>query len=194
VTAFDQGWALRPEGLALVAHLVAAGRRSVVECGSGLSTITIARALDALGDGHVHALEHSAEWAATTRQALAEEELDGYAAVIDAPLVEGWYDRATLDRLPAEGIDLLLVDGPPAGEPGREQSRYTALPMLADRLASNAAIVLDDVERDGERWALGRWLAEFQIRLDPAPAGLALAVYLPLHGRDKPDNESERKA
>jgi predicted O-methyltransferase YrrM len=158
----------------------------VVECGSGLSTITIARALGARGHGHVYALEHSPEWASRTRDALAAEGLEDLATVIDAPLVDDWYDRAALDRLPAQGIALLLVDGPPAGEPQTAHSRYPALPNLEPRLASNSAIILDDADRDGDRWVLDRWLAEFPIRLDPAPAGLALAVYLPLHGRDRP--------
>ena len=173
---FDPAWSLRPQALRLVEALVGGGRTSVVECGSGLSTVTIARALR---DGHVHALEHDRHWAATTRAALADEGLTEFATVIDAPLVDGWYDGAGLERLPAGGIDLLLVDGPPAGEPETERRRYPALPMLAARLAPDAAILLDDADRDGERWTLDRWLAEFPIRLDPAPPGTALARYIP---------------
>jgi predicted O-methyltransferase YrrM len=174
--AFDPAWALRPEGLALLERLVGEGRRQIVECGSGLSTVTIARALGAVQAGHVHALEHSRMWAANTRRAVAD--LAEFATVIDAPLVDGWYDPDVLARLPERGIDLLLVDGPPAGEPGIDESRYPALPRLADRLAPNAAVVLDDSERAGERRVLERWLAEFPLRLDHAPAGLALAVYV----------------
>jgi predicted O-methyltransferase YrrM len=176
VERFDPAWSLRPDALRLVEELVGEGRATVVECGSGLSTVRIARALSA---GHVHALEHDPHWAATTRAALADEGLTEFATVIDAPLVDGWYDRAALERLPAEGIELLLVDGPPAGEPEIERRRYPALPMLAGRLAPNAVILLDDADRPGERWALDRWLAELPIRLRPAPPGTALALYIP---------------
>jgi predicted O-methyltransferase YrrM len=141
-----------------------------------LSTLTIARALRALGQGHVHALEHSRDWAAATRDALGE---DAFATVVDAPLVDGWYDRSALDRLPGGGVDLLLVDGPPAGGPELEESRYQALPALADRLGRGAAIVLDDADRAGERRVLERWRAEFPLELRSAPAGVALAMYLP---------------
>lgn len=175
---FDPAWALRPEGLALLERLVGEGRSTVVECGSGLSTVTIARALGGIDAGHVHSLEHIPAWADATRTALADQDLAEFANVIDAPLVDGWYDPAALDHLPERGIDLLLVDGPPAGGPGIHQSRYRALPALADRLAPNAAVVLDDADRDGERRVLDRWLAEYPLRLDRAAAGLALTVYV----------------
>jgi predicted O-methyltransferase YrrM len=150
---FDPAWALRPEALELLAELVREGRTTVVECGSGLSTVTIAKELRELGEGRVHALEHSPEWAAATRAALAGEAVEEHATVIDAPLRDGWYDRAALERLPASGVDLLLVDGPPANDPGIQRSRYPALPALAERLAPGAAIVLDDA--DPRRRALG---------------------------------------
>jgi predicted O-methyltransferase YrrM len=176
---FDPSWSLRPEALELVKSLVAEGRHRVVECGSGLSTVTIARSLRALAKGHVHALEHDPHWSATTREALEHEDVTEFATVVDAPLVDGWYDPAALDRLPERGIDLLVVDGPPAGEPEIERSRYPALPALADRLAPEAAVLLDDADRPGERWTLERWRSEFEIEPLPAPPGTALALYIP---------------
>jgi predicted O-methyltransferase YrrM len=190
VVSFDPAWALGPEGLRLVEALVAEGRNQVVECGSGLSTVTIARALRARGRGHVHALEHSPDWAATTREALGN---DAFATVVDASLVDGWYDRCALDRLPAGGVDLLLVDGPPAGRAGLEESRYPALPALAGRLGPGAAIVLDDADRAGERRVLERWRAEFPLELGSAPAGVALAMYLPGRFQGRQETISERK-
>jgi predicted O-methyltransferase YrrM len=194
VERFDSAWSLRPEGLALVESLVAGGRINVVECGSGLSTVTIARALSAGGAGHVHALEHDPGWAATTREALDDHGLADLATVIDAPLVDGWYDRGALGHLPDRGIDLLLVDGPPAGDPGTERRRQAALPELADRLAPGAAIVLDDADRPGERWALDCWLAAFPLELRPSPPATALALYIPrgFEG-SSPKKDSERK-
>jgi predicted O-methyltransferase YrrM len=172
---FDPAWALRPEALELVERLVAEGRTTVVECGSGVSTVTIARCLRALGNGHVDALEHDPHWADQTRRALEDENLEAFATVVDAPLDDGWYDRAALDRLPERDIELLLVDGPPAAQ----GSRHPALPQLADRLAPGAAILLDDTDREGERTAVERWSDEFPIRLRPAPPGTALALYIP---------------
>jgi hypothetical protein len=104
-----------------------------------------------------------------------DERLDAFATVVDAPLVDAWYDPAALDGLPERGVELLIVDGPPAAR----GSRYPALPLLADRLAPGAAILLDDTDREGERKAVERWSDEFPIRLRPAPPGTALALYIP---------------
>ena len=50
-----------------------------------------------------------------------------------------------------ELIDLLVVDGPPAYAPGDDIARYPALPVLRQRLAAGATVVLDDVEAQASR-------------------------------------------
>ena len=187
-------WSLARPGLALVCDLVAAGRQTIVECGSGLSTIVLARLLARIGKGELHAIEHDADWAALGRRRLAAERLGGVASVIEAPLRNDpiadpgcrWYDPRSLDALP-RGIDLLLVDGPPASpEAGLGGSRYPALPRLADRLAPGAAIVLDDADRAGERRVLERWRSEHGIALRPTPAGVAVGDWRPRVVGDAP--------
>jgi predicted O-methyltransferase YrrM len=177
-------WSLTPAALESVASWIGPERESIVECGSGLSTVVIARLLRERGSGSLYALEHDPAWARQTRDALEREALADWARVIDAPLRADplaqpgcpWYDRASLTRLP-QRIDLLLVDGPPAGEPKLGRSRYPALPALAPRLAPGAVVILDDIQRPGERWVLGRWEAEHAIRFAVTPeAGVAIGV------------------
>lgn len=179
-------WALGEQGLALVLAEVAAGRERIVECGSGRSTVIIARLLCERRRGTMHALEHDPRWAAWTRARIEAEGLSGRARVIEAPLEPDpltepgcrWYARAALRDLPRAGIDLLLVDGPPAspGSP-QERSRYPALPRLADRLAPGATVILDDAGRPGERWALERWRVEFPgFELEPRLGGARIAL------------------
>jgi predicted O-methyltransferase YrrM len=166
-------WALRPAALDRLLGEVDQGRRRIVECGSGVSTIALARALRERG-GRVHALEHDPGWAAFVVAWLERERLDEIATVVEAPLrahplaLDGteWYDRAALSRLPQSGIELLLVDGPPAGEPGLGRSRYPALPVLSDRLAQGAIVVLDDVNRRGEAEVLTAWERETPFRFE----------------------------
>lgn len=161
-------WAILPRALDLVVAEVDGGRRAVVECGSGVSTIAIAGRLAALGDGRLSALEHDPDWAAKVRARLESEALAEHARIVEAPLVEHalaqpgcrWYEPAALDQLPESGIDLLLVDGPPAGEPAVERSRYPALTVFARRLAGDALVILDDIDRPGERWVLDAWERE----------------------------------
>jgi hypothetical protein len=177
-------WSLADDGLRLLANQVAGGRSTVIECGSGVSTVVIARALRDAGRGSVFSLENEAEHAGRTRAALAREQLAPWARVLDAPLAEEpvaqpgcrWYTRAALDELP-RGADLLLVDGPvasPGGGAGR--SRYPALPLLRERLAPGCLVVLDDAQREGERWVIERWRAEFALDLQPTASRLAAGL------------------
>jgi predicted O-methyltransferase YrrM len=166
-------WALRPEALELLLAEVGRGRHRIVECGSGVSTIALARALRDRG-GRLYSLEHDGGWAAFVVAWLQRESLDEIATVIEAPLRahpaaldEGeWYDQDAVSRLPPSGIDLLLVDGPPAGEPGMGRSRYPALPVLSDRLSVDALVALDDVDRPGEAEVLAAWERETDYRFE----------------------------
>lgn len=171
-------WAMRPAGLAAVVEL-AAGRDEIVECGAGLSTLVLAR-LARMSDSRVRSLEHDAAWTELVRSRLAAEGLERWAAVVHAPLAPhplapdgDWYASAALAELPAK-VDLLLVDGPPAGEPEIERRRYPALPALLPRLPPDALVVLDDADRPGERWILERWERETPYRFTEGPGDIAI--------------------
>ncbi|WP_286217274.1 class I SAM-dependent methyltransferase [Paraoerskovia sediminicola] len=156
-------WAMTVPSLMYVVSEVlgAPARRSVVECGSGTTTVWLAMALRHVGEGHVWSLEHDPVFAARTRQALAAQGLDDWATVIDAPLapvdVEGegllWYSFSD-DALP-DDIDLLVVDGPPGAV--APKSRYPAFPRLGSRLVDGACLFLDDTVRPEERAVAAEW-------------------------------------
>lgn len=140
-------------------------RRTMLECGSGASTLWTAAALRHRGNGgHVWSLESDAAYADVTRENLKRHGLDAWATVVDAPLVDTpvaelgtvqpWYD---LSGLPADvvGADLLFVDGPP-GVTVR-MSRFPAVPQLLARLRDGGLVVLDDTNRPQEREVVRRW-------------------------------------
>ena len=181
-------WSLGDPALEVVLGELGRGPRRVVECGCGRSTVVIARALRELGGGELRSLEHNPAWAQLCRARLAAEGLTGIAAVIEAPLERhplappgcAWYADWSLAQLPESGIELLLVDGPPAGEPAIERSRYPALPALAGRLAEGAVVICDDIGRAGERWVLDRWEEEFSLHFERREAErVAVGVYFP---------------
>jgi hypothetical protein len=156
---------MSPAGLAAVANEVSyAERRTIVELGSGVSTILLARLARQLG-GRIWALEHHPGWAGWVRRALERDGLGDVATVLDAPLephpaaIDGapWYAPGALAELPGSGVELLLVDGPPGYGEGMARSRYPALPVLRERLAEGAIVVLDDAQRDGEGEILDAW-------------------------------------
>ena len=160
-----RGWAISPDLLVLLAnHVLHARPKLIVECGSGVSTIVLARSVKLAGAGHVYSLEHLEDFAAATRDQLEAHGLADFATVIYAPFREYrlggqswlWY---SLDGFPDSGIDLLLVDGPPASE--IPLARYPAGPLLFPRLNPGAAVFLDDADRKGEGAIVDYWAREF---------------------------------
>lgn len=158
-------WSAGADFLALlVEHVLAHRPKVIVECGSGLSTLMLARCCALNSVGRVWSLEHEPDCAAHTREALARYGLEQVARVVDAPLRRyrlntqefDWYD---LGGLPEVAIDLLVVDGPP----GRlaPLARYPALPLLFARLDRAGTVFLDDAARPDEQAILSRWRTEF---------------------------------
>lgn len=160
-----RGWAASPDFLLeLVRHARAAGPLTVVECSSGTSTLVLARCMQLNGAGKVYSLEHDLQYAEQTRQQLQLHGLQGWAEVLYAPLLphsiggERWPWYALAD-VPATGIDMLVIDGPPQGT--RAQARFPAGPLLFSRLSDNAAVFLDDADRADEQAILQRWQQDF---------------------------------
>ena len=187
--------AMRPAGLVTVCNdIVMNQRRRIVELGSGVSTVLLARLLaqrPPQGGFLMAAVEHDALWARWVREQLDREGIGTDVTVVRAPLLAHpradhglrWYDEAALTKglreaLGAERIDLLLVDGPPAHAPGLGVARYPALPVLGDRLAAGGTVVLDDAERPGEQEVLRRWEHETGLAFDRSPerGGIAVAA------------------
>jgi predicted O-methyltransferase YrrM len=161
-------WSAAADFLGLIVdHALAARPAVIVECGSGASSVLLARCCAMQGQGHLYSLEQGAGYAAATRAALARHRLDACATVLDAPLRQHcigaadwpWYDLDGLFGHLSAPIDLLVVDGPPSG--GAPLARYPALPLLASRLAPAGVIFLDDAARPGESALLARWATEY---------------------------------
>jgi predicted O-methyltransferase YrrM len=157
------GWAGTPGLLlTLVDEVEALRPRLVVEFGSGLSTLVLARALALHAPGaRLLSFDHDAGFAQITRRRLAALGLS--ADVRHAPLasaarfgVDGeWYDHGPL---PA-GVELLLIDGPPAW--AKEGARAAAGPAALPSLAPGGVALLDDADRPGERANAARWTRDF---------------------------------
>ncbi len=147
----------------VVEELLARRPKVVVELGAGVSTLVLGRIIRAQRlDCRIVSIEHDPDYAARVRAELRAEGLQDVAEVFDAPLqpvsTDGydgpWYRLdAWIDAI--EAIDVLLVDGPP--KRFHPAIRSAAVPILADRLAPGALVVLDDARRKPERRALAAW-------------------------------------
>jgi hypothetical protein len=172
------GWAADPLLMRRAVELVTERRpRLVVECGSGSSTVVLARCLRRLGGGRLVSLEHDPEFARRTLEQLHLHGLADLVTLVTAPLVERpgpdgrslrWYAPA-YESVLREPIDLLVVDGPPgAGDP---RARYPAVPLLLPYLAARCAILLDDGNRADEREIAETWARELGWHAARLPTG-----------------------
>lgn len=167
----------------LVDRLVEERPAVVVEGGSGVSTVVMALAVREHGLAtRVIALEHDPEWGDQTRRMLERHGVADLAEVRIAPLgptsladhATPWYDEAAIADL--SEIGLVLVDGPPEGTGPR--ARFPMVPLLRDKLAQRATILVDDTAREGDADVVERWrpfLPDFEfgtLRLDKGAAVL----------------------
>ncbi|MFN3944203.1 MAG: class I SAM-dependent methyltransferase [Allosphingosinicella sp.] len=143
--------------LQLVAdHILAERPETVVEFGTGASTLIVAKALKLAGGPRTFiSIEQHEEFAQKTREWLAEHGLEAdLRAVPLRPSPGGWpglwYDHEPLpDR-----IDFMLVDGPPWSiHPFTRGAAAT----LFGRIPVGGVVMLDDAARPGERVVARRW-------------------------------------
>ena len=143
-----RSWAASPDLLLTIAGLVRTRKpRLVVELGSGVSTLIVAKA----GARKVISIDNSAEFAEKTREMLKDHKVRGVEVRV-APLKShasgvDWYDTAKLKDL--KKIDMLIIDGPPGSK--NPDARKPALKELLAKLSPNVVVVIDDVNRIGER-------------------------------------------
>jgi hypothetical protein len=124
--------------------------RSVLELGAGQTSLLFDRLKRAkVIEATIVTVEHDPQWAAEVGRQVGHEvesvELKPYR---ENGLDYAGYDftKLALDR----SVDMLVIDGPPAGYPERRYSRHGSINIL-DRLDPQGfVVVVDDAERPGE--------------------------------------------
>src|SRR5690606_19644935 len=132
-----------------------------------VSTLLIGRLIRQNGlDATVLSIDHDEHWVGAAGELLRAEGLGDIVSTLWAPLAESdlaleqnrWYDSSTVAEAAGSGpYDMVLVDGPPAWQPGTGKSRFPALPFMLGRLNRRASIYLDDANRPGERAVMRSW-------------------------------------
>jgi predicted O-methyltransferase YrrM len=165
-------WAISPDFATLIVGQIREQKPvTVVEVGSGISTLISGYCLKQQGTGQVIAIDHDSAFASETENNLKAHGLERVAKVICAPLqplpLNGktwqWYDTHALHEI--TDIDLLIVDGPPQMYNPSRCVRYPALPCFFERLSENACILMDDAARADEKAITGQWLREYPVEL-----------------------------
>lgn len=137
-------------------HVFKTRPKTVVEFGTGASTLIIARALQQAGvDARYVSLDQHADFSQKTGEWLAEYglEADLRAAPLKPPPGDWpglWYDSGPLpDR-----IDFMLIDGP---NWAIHPFTRGAAASLFGRIPVGGVVMLDDAARPGERIVARRW-------------------------------------
>jgi predicted O-methyltransferase YrrM len=156
----DIGWRITEKGFAkIVECLVRADCRSMIEFGSGASTVRWVMAMPAL---RVVSLEHDPKYFFDTKQIIEETGLSERVELWHRPLRHVWiggrrfltYSRPHF----AHQVDCLAIDGPPgATRRGREACLYFGY----DALKVGGLAILDDAARDAERKIIGNWMSVY---------------------------------
>jgi len=177
-----RGWAISPDfGALLISEILTRKPRTVLELGSGVSTLLIAYCLEKIGHGRAISFDHEMNFCEKSRAMINAHQLGKVAEVVHAPLQQvqlnagswDWYDTARID--PAIKIDLLVIDGPPGQI--QDISRYPALPLLHAYFSDEVVILLDDAARADEQSIIAMWTREFpdfEYEYIPAEKGAAI--------------------
>jgi hypothetical protein len=157
-------WSISPKEVVHICNdLVINKRKSIIEFGSGFSTVCIAQLLKINNiKATFFSVENDIEWAVELNNILHHLKLNEYVEIILAPIKDvpiqlakdtqkKWYDTDILNMELREvtNFDLVIVDGPFGGI--TPFARYSAIPFLEKKIALSYSIFLDDTHRVDEK-------------------------------------------
>ena len=141
-------WSAEELYLAEVVRSAETATSSILECGSGLTTLLVG-AVAARRGIQLHSLENNVEWHERVSKAIRDFGITNVTVHL-APMREyesyDWYD-APLQSLP-NNFSYVVCDGPPASTRG---GRSGVLPTMRGKFAPACTILLDDANSPGER-------------------------------------------
>jgi len=168
-------WSAEALYLAEVVRSAEKATGSILECGSGLTTLLVG-AVAARRGIQLHSLEHNPEWHARVSEAVRGFGITNVTVHL-APMREyasyDWYD-APLQSMPND-FSYVVCDGPPASTRG---GRSGVLPSMRGKFAPACTILLDDVNSPGERALVESWVRDFgaSSEIKPSNRGFARVV------------------
>lgn len=163
----NEAWSTREEYLAACISHALKAEGSILECGSGLTSLLIAAIAQKQGQDY-WVLEHQLKWGNKFQEYLNEYKLN--SKIVTNPLKDYgkfcWYTVPLLSM--PDDIALIVCDGPPRRTKG---GRYGLAPIMKEKLKPDCTILLDDAYRRDELQIAIRWAEELDASF--ITAGLA---------------------
>lgn len=154
----NEAWVASPEYLTACVESALKTQGSIVECGSGLTTIVMGIIAAKRNLAYI-ALESDYEWFSSVREKVERLKLSN-VRLFHTPIKDyrdfSWYDLSNIS-IP-DDVSLVVCDGPPSTTRG---GRYGMLPMLKKFLTKECQVLLDDAQREGEQETIRLWSEEF---------------------------------
>lgn len=129
----NSGWSASNDLLAALDTLARGGKGTILELGSGLSTLIMAAS-----GRRVEAIEHDKDWADKVLYFANAAGLD--VMVVDTDIEDGWYSL----RTKANDVSMLFIDGPP-----RHLADRSKVAIRVSSLKKGCVVVADDID-EGE--------------------------------------------
>lgn len=161
-----RGWPVSPDFVKLLMSVILDKKpQTIVETGSGVSSVVAGYCLEINGRGTLVSYDHDEQYAGVSSKNIESHGLEKVVTVVHAPLRDIkvsddafiWYDPKCITI--QSKIDLLVIDGPPGHV--QRMARYPALPFFFDRLSDHAIVLLDDASRKDEKIIVEKWLKEY---------------------------------
>jgi len=157
-------------------EIIINGRRTVVEFGSGVSTLYVAKVMKEYG-GKICSVDHDELWIEKLSQIASKEGVLANIEFVVAPMAKSelaldgneWYDELRLFQLIKNyKFDMVIVDGPLAYKKDIMRSRFPALPFLHENslLLSDHTVFMDDALRAGEAEIIRRYCGTYGYSFD----------------------------
>lgn len=192
-SAIPEGFAwtsssVAPRAISVLLNEIIIHRRTrVIECGSGISTIIMAKALADQG-GRIVSVDHDATWQNLVRKMSGGLEcIDFIHTALKSKGIGqefDWYDQQILyNELGDQKFDMGFVDAPIANR--TPQARFPAFPLLKSYFDESFALFLDDTNREGERKIANEWAKEYGLNLRIMDVVADMALLYPKADTDR---------
>lgn len=160
---FYDGWSIDSHlARFLVEYITVHKPKSILEFGSGTSTIVIAKIIQKLNYSAVHiSIDHDKTYIEKTKLIASLNKLTNISfnyAPLQKIIISGqeyMFYHGIKEILGDNRPDLVLIDGPPGQT--CKHARFPALPLIYEAIENNATIILDDYIRDDEKEIVTMW-------------------------------------